>query len=99
MIAKVPTHEGLGSLVTSKGTKAASGEALLAPFVLTEHTLVKGMPGLHVEFDLRDISRFQMQFIEMLCRLLDPCLHTAHLTPPWLTLSSWRPTLVILWQR
>ena len=45
MIANVTIHgnqlEGLGcALVTSKGTKAASGEALLAPFVLTEHHLV-----------------------------------------------------------
>ena len=33
--------EGLGrALVTSKTKKVTSGEALLAPFVLTEHTLV-----------------------------------------------------------
>ena len=39
--------EGLGcALVTSKGTKAASGEALLAPFVLAEHTLVVVIPKI-----------------------------------------------------
>ena len=42
-LANVPTHgnqfQGLGcALVTSRGRNA--GEALLAPFVLTEHTLV-----------------------------------------------------------
>ena len=45
VIANIPTHgnqlQGLGcALVTSRGTKVASGEALLTPFVLTEHTLV-----------------------------------------------------------
>ena len=39
--------EGLGcALVTSKGTKAASGEALLAPFMLAEHTLVVVIPKI-----------------------------------------------------
>ena len=44
MLANVPTCgnqlQGLGCALLSTGTKAASGEALLAPFVLTEHTLV-----------------------------------------------------------
>ena len=44
MIANVPTHgnqlQGLRcALLTNRATKAASGDALLAPFVLTEHTL------------------------------------------------------------
>ena len=45
VLANVPTCgnqlQGLGCvLLGSTGTKAASREALLAPFVLTEHTLV-----------------------------------------------------------
>ena len=39
VIANIPIHgNGLGcALVTSRGTKAVSGEALLAPFVLTDN--------------------------------------------------------------
>ena len=44
VIANIPINGNklqLGcALVSSRGTKAASGEALLSPFVLTEHILV-----------------------------------------------------------
>ena len=51
VIANVPTHgnqlKGLGcALITSRGTNAASGEALLAPLMLTEHTLAIKMTSL-----------------------------------------------------
>ena len=40
MIANVPTH-AWQSASRTRVTKASSGEALLTPFVLTEHTLAK----------------------------------------------------------